>query len=222
ALRFADPEPLPTFRNAFFDFAQGLLAPPAGDAASAVTIVDIDETSLARLGQWPWPRDLLADLVREIGRHEPSALGVSILFPEPDRLSPESLLQRFPLDAPLRESLQQLPSNDALFAAALADVPAVLGVAVTPFGNGPIGNGSAPQPDGSLDGAFPEASAPRAPILLRLGTQGTTEIRRYPGLLRSLPLLENATSGIGVASIEFASDGVVRRMPIVMLVGDAV
>src|SRR3546814_5463839 len=70
-LRFADPEPLPTFRNAFFDFAQRLL-PPADDTPQApLTIVEIDEPSLARLGQWPWPRDLLADLVREIGRHEP-------------------------------------------------------------------------------------------------------------------------------------------------------
>src|SRR3546814_2387303 len=73
-LRFADPEPLPTFRNAFFDFAQRLL-PPADDTPQApLTIVEIDEPSLARLGQWPWPRDLLADLVREIGRHEPRAL----------------------------------------------------------------------------------------------------------------------------------------------------
>src|SRR3546814_16969167 len=100
-LRFADPEPLPTFRNAFFDFAQRLL-PPADDTPQApLTIVEIDEPSLARLGQSPWPLDLLADLVREDGRHEPPALGHNSLFPEPDRLAPESTLQRFPLPPPL-------------------------------------------------------------------------------------------------------------------------
>jgi signal transduction histidine kinase len=205
ALRFADPEPLPTFRDAFFDFAQRALPPDADSPQAPVAVVDIDEASLARLGQWPWPRDLLADLVREIGRHDPRVVGINILFPEPDRLSPESVLQRFPIDAPLRESLADLPSNDALFAAALAGVPAVLGAAVT---------AAEPGPDGAL--------RQRAPILLRLGHQGAAEIRRYPGLLHSLPQLEAASSGIGVASIEFGGDGVVRRMPIVMLVGDAV
>ena len=205
ALRFADPEPLPTFRNAFFDFAQGLLPPGSSEAAPPIAIVDIDEASLASLGQWPWPRDLLADLVSEIAGHDPRVLGINIIFPEADRLSPESVLQRFPIDAPLRESLAQLPSNDALLAFSLGQVPVVLGAAVTA---------------GSEHAA--EVSALRVPILLRLGHQGAAEIRRYPGLLRNLPALEAASSGIGVASLEFGSDGVVRRMPVVMLVGDAV
>ena len=208
AVRFADPEPLPTFRNAFFDFAQGLLPPAERPAAAAdlpITIVDIDEASLASLGQWPWPRDLLADLVGEIAKHRPRAVGISIIFPEPDRLSPESVLNRFPIDAPLRESLAQLPSNDTLFAFSLRQVPAVLGAAVT---------SGAP--------AATDLSVLRAPILLRLGHQGAAEIRRYPALLRNLPVLEEASSGVGVVSLEYGGDGVVRRMPIVMLVGDAV
>src|SRR3546814_17308562 len=88
ALRFADPEPLPTFRNAFFDLAQGLLPPGAGEPPAPVAIVDIDDASLARLGQWPWPRALLADLVREIARPDPRALAITCLIPQPDRLSP--------------------------------------------------------------------------------------------------------------------------------------
>jgi signal transduction histidine kinase len=205
ALRFADPEPLPTFRNAFFDFAQGLLPPGSSEPQPPITIVDIDEASLSSLGQWPWPRDLLADLVVEVAGHDPRALGIGIIFPESDRLSPESVLQRFPIDAPLRESLAQLPSNDALLAFSLNQVPAVLGAAVT-----------------AGAGNTAEVSALRVPILLRLGHQGAAEIRRYPGLLRNLPALEAASSGIGVVSLEFDGDGVVRRMPVVMLVGDAV
>jgi signal transduction histidine kinase len=205
ALRFADPEPLPTFRNAFFDFAQGLLPPGSSEPQPPITIVDIDEASLSSLGQWPWPRDLLADLVVEVAGHDPRALGISIIFPESDRLSPESVLQRFPIDAPLRESLAQLPSNDALLAFSLNQVPAVLGAAVT-----------------TGAGNTAEVSALRVPILLRLGHQGAAEIRRYPGLLRNLPALEAASSGIGVVSLEFDGDGVVRRVPVVMLVGDAV
>jgi len=205
ALRFADPEPLPTFRNAFFDFAQGLLPPAVEKPRAPITIVDIDETSLAALGQWPWPRDLLADLVEAIAKERPRAIGINILFPEADRLSPEAVLQRFPIDAPLREALSQLPSNDSLLAFSLRQAPTVLGTAVT----------TTLQPADTV-------ALVRAPILLRLGQQGAAEIRRYPGLLRNLPVLEEAASGIGVASVEYASDGVVRRMPVVMLVGDAV
>jgi len=205
ALRFADPEPLPTFRNAFFDFAQGLLPPEAGEQSPPITIVEIDEASLATLGQWPWPRDLMADLVGKIAEQGPRVIGINILFPEADRLSPESVLKRFPLDAPLRESLAQLPSNDALLAFSLRKAPAVLGAAVTV---GP------PQ--------TAAVSASQVSILLRLGYQGAAEIRRYPALLRNLPELEAASSGVGVASLEFGSDGVVRRIPIVMLVGDDV
>ncbi len=146
-------------------------------------------------------------MVSEIARHRPQALGVNVLFPEPDRLSPESVLERFPIDAPLRESLAQLPSNDSLLAFSLRQVPAVLGAAVT---------ARAPQTVALA------ATTPSVPVLLRLGHQGAAEIRRYPGLLRNLPILEQAASGLGVASLEYDGDGVVRRMPIVMLVGDAV
>src|SRR3546814_17727407 len=101
-LRFADPEPLPTFRNAFFDFAQRLL-PPADDTPQApLTIVEIAEPSLPRLGQWPWPRDLMADLGRELGRHEPRSIGLNILFPAHDTPSTAVVLQPFPLDATQR------------------------------------------------------------------------------------------------------------------------
>jgi signal transduction histidine kinase len=204
ALRLIDPEPLPTFRNASFDFAQSLL-PAGGAGPAAITVVDIDEASLAELGQWPWPRDLLADLVTELARHRPSALGINILFPEADRLSPESVLQRFPIDAPLRESLAALPANDALLAFSLRQTPTVLGATVT----------TAEQEETA-------AAAMPVPIQLRLGQQGAAEIHRYPGLLRNLPILEEASSGLGVVSLDFAGDGVVRRMPVVMLVGDAV
>ncbi|MGF1594032.1 MAG: CHASE2 domain-containing protein [Kiloniellaceae bacterium] len=205
ALRLIDPEPLPTFRNASFDFAQTVL-PAGGSAPAAITIVDIDEASLAELGQWPWPRDLLADLVRELARHRPSALGVNILFPEADRLSPESVLQRFPIDAPLREALAALPANDALLAFSLRQAPTVLGAAVTT------------EEQATQDAA----AAMPVPIELRLGQQGAAEIHRYPGMLRNLPILEEAASGLGVVSLDFAGDAVVRRMPVVMLVGDAV
>ena len=53
-----------------------------------VVLVDIDEKSLRALGQWPWPRNQIAQLIRQIYRHQPRVIGLDIVFPEPDRLSP--------------------------------------------------------------------------------------------------------------------------------------
>ncbi|WP_422367514.1 CHASE2 domain-containing protein [Pelagibius sp.] len=204
-LRFADPEPLPTFRNAFFDFAQRLLPPGSEAQRAGVVLVDIDERSLADHGQWPWPRDLLADLIGQIAAGRPSVLGVDIIFAESDRHSPENLLRRFPLDAPLRESLAALPSNDAMLAAKLRQLPSVLASAVI----------EKPMEEGIEAGVQP-------PVLLRLGRQTGSDLRRHPALLRNLKSLEEASSGIGVASLELSGDGVVRKLPVVMLVGDAI
>jgi len=57
-------------------------------------IVDVDEKSIQEFGQWPWPRIMDAELIHLIDEMTPSAIGVNILFPEEDRLSPLSI-QKF-------------------------------------------------------------------------------------------------------------------------------
>lgn len=93
-------------RHALFDSWQ-LLMPRERTSAPAV-IIAIDEKSLARLGQWPWPRSLMAQLLDSLAAYRPLAVGVDIIFAEPDR---------------------QGPRNDALLADAMRRIPVVLGVA---------------------------------------------------------------------------------------------
>ena len=57
------------------------------------TIVEIDAKSLAALGRWPWPRSTLAELVARVATMQPAVVGIDILMPEPDPLSPERLLR---------------------------------------------------------------------------------------------------------------------------------
>ncbi|MEI9901713.1 MAG: CHASE2 domain-containing protein [Hyphomicrobium sp.] len=64
-LRIADPEPVARLRLAVFDTYLGL-APRQLDASLPVRIVDIDDASLARIGQWPWPRTRLAEIVEKL------------------------------------------------------------------------------------------------------------------------------------------------------------
>jgi CHASE2 domain-containing sensor protein len=57
--------------------------PPSGD----VVIVDVDERSLSSVGQWPWRRDLVGNLVTKIRDLGASAIALDIVFAESDRYS---------------------------------------------------------------------------------------------------------------------------------------
>ena len=104
-----------TLQTALFDAYQTLW-PRERQSAPAV-IVAIDEASLRRYGQWPWPRRDLARLVDSIAARQPAALGLDLLFPEPDRYAKA---------AGLADS-----DHDRQFAAALRRARAVLAVAGT-------------------------------------------------------------------------------------------
>ena len=82
----ANPIPLRTLRNATFDQFQRWS--PRATQALPVCIVDIDDESLRRIGQWPWPRERVAQLVDEIGRLRPAATAMDVMFAEPDHANP--------------------------------------------------------------------------------------------------------------------------------------
>ena len=73
-------------REFLFDRYQQLS--PRIRSAQPVTIVEIDEDSLKRIGQWPWPRNRLAELVDAINFLQPAAIGLDMYMPEPDATSP--------------------------------------------------------------------------------------------------------------------------------------
>jgi len=81
-------------------------------------IVDIDEKSLHELGQWPWPRVIDAQLINIINKMNPSGIGVNILFPEEDRVSPiyiQNFYQKFfNKTIKFREFPEVLKDNDKL------------------------------------------------------------------------------------------------------------
>lgn len=174
------------------------LSPRERRSAPAV-IVAIDEASLQRFGQWPWPRTLVAKLFDRIAAARPAAIGVDILFSEPDRLSPEWLAPSVAeADPRLAERLARLPHHDATLAASIRAAPVVLGIA------------------GVEVGAVSE-TAPITPSLQR-NPHTFRMLRRYPTALRSLPEIDAAAKGHGLLSADTEA-GVVRRVPMVAFVG---
>jgi adenylate cyclase len=98
---------------------------------NAVVIVDLDEKSLQRFGQWPWPRYRMALLLKKLQQAGVRAVGMDILFAEPDRTSPAILRQELKKDLDVDIDFAGLPEalrdNDQIFAATLREGPFVLG-----------------------------------------------------------------------------------------------
>lgn len=190
-------------QSAWFDSYQRMH--PRELASTPVAVVEIDEESLARLGQWPWPRTRLAELIAAIASHDPMAIGIDILMPEADRLSPERLLadirQRDPV---LASRLDALPSSDSQLARAIADAPVVLPIAGTPYAGAD------------------EPIAPPFVVVDRARGEANDiggAIPRFAGARVNLPELERAAAGHGAISAK-PGETVVRRMPLVVRIAD--
>jgi len=197
ALRIFDPLPIQELRVRVFDLFQVLQ--PREATERPVVIIDIDEQSLKSVGQWPWPRTRIADLISRLTQMGALVIAFDIVFAEPDRMSPSVAADEFrDLDDATRTKLRALPSNDAVFADALKNSRVVVGESGLPF--------AVAQPDGA-----------RPPIgLATMGGDPRPFLLNFPGLLRNVPQLEQAASGRGLFTIRAERDGIVRRVPIVM------
>lgn len=121
------PPPVQAVRESLFDSWQRVF--PRVRLSAPVTVVEIDEATLAERGQWPWPRTLVAELVSRILDQKPAAIGFDLLFAEPDRFSPAEISRLISLPPALARSLEKLPSNDAVLAETIQGQKVVLAIA---------------------------------------------------------------------------------------------
>lgn len=203
AARIADPAPLAMFRTHVFD-TYLRLAPRAADPAFPVRIIDIDAASLTRLGQWPWPRTRLAELVDRLAKAGAKVIAFDMILPEPDRLSPASLAkllaERLPDAAALADRAAALPSNDDILGQAIARAPVVLGV---------VGGGEASSPHPlAVRASFALAGDDPKPFLPRFGSASG-----------SLDVIAAKAKGTGIANWLPSEDQLVRGVPLLAVIG---
>ncbi|MGH8751810.1 MAG: CHASE2 domain-containing protein [Burkholderiales bacterium] len=201
ALQYAGDTPVQrALRAGLFDTYQFFA--PRIRLSAPVVIVAIDEVSLARYGQWPWPRTLLARLIKTIAAGQPAAIGVDIIMPEPDRMSTARLAELMPgIDRDLAARLSALPTNDTVLAAALKDSHVVLGVA------------------GLDEPAAVHSQTPlRHPPFISQGGDPQPYLRHFVDALRSLDEIDQAAAGHGLLSAD-QERGVVRRVPLAASIG---
>ncbi len=202
-LRLADPYPVRAARLFYFDYLQRTW--PRAFADLPVRVVDIDEAALAQFGQWPWPRNRIAELVRRLSDDYGAAVvAFDVLFPEPDRLSLSRLLAdpRVPplLSAPPTPEMLSAFDNDRVLAQTMQDRPVVLGMA-----EGQDGEFAAPY----QKAGFVEVGLAPA--------RGLVPLRSTTGVLS---MLQEAARGIGGINVGPSDDpGIVRVVPLLWQTG---
>jgi adenylate cyclase len=202
-LRVVDPHVLQEIRLRTFDTYQ--VIHPREATQRPVVIVDVDEESLRKLGQWPWPRTRIAELVTRLHQLGAAAVGFDVIFSEPDRLSPQIAADTYrDLDEETRKKLRALPSNDQVLADAIRRGRVVLGETGLPI-------------EVPSDGQSPPTTG-----VATLGADPRPYLFSFPGLLRNVPTLDNAAAGRGMFSIRAERDGMIRRVPMVMLAQDTI
>lgn len=176
-----------------------------------VAIVDIDEKSLNRFGQWPWPRNLMADLTRAIHRQGARVIGFDILFAEPDRTSPirqlpilDGLLGK-EVPSPVKAEIlaRYRVDHDLVFGDALADARAVLGYAFQFKDDGLKAVDQVP---------FPSARIRLVPATVRFDSLALTGAYRALINTEKVAMAESE----GFFNVITDASGTVRQVPLLM------
>ncbi len=194
-----NPVPLQILRNALFDQFQRWQ--PRIYQQAPVRIIDIDDESLRRLGQWPWPRTRIAELISRLQAAHPSSIALDVLFTEPDRTSPQAMLKLWQLAPTVHDQLLALPDHDEVLAKVISQGKVVLGFALERQGHA---------------GVAPEVKA----RYILSGEPPQPYLHAFSGSLKPLATLESAASGLGAIAFLPDADGVVRRVPLVLRIGE--
>lgn len=193
-LQFVRPPAIERLGLLLFDSYQR--AAPRTYEDAAVRVVDIDDESIRRLGQWPWSRTDIARLVDRLGQAGASVVAFDVVFSEADRTSPTQLaarLERGGTDRAVVGILRGLPDSDAQLAQSIGTTPVVLGYFLVSDRGGP-------------------ATLTKAGFAV--GGSTPWQVPEFRRAIESLPVLSAAAAGTGSVSLAAESDGILRSVPL--------
>ena len=196
--RIVAPDLLDRLSLIAFDLYQR--AAPRQPGNAPIRIVDIDDRSLNKIGQWPWPRTIVAKMVDRLAAAGAAVIAFDIDFAEPDRTSPKMLLPLIaqngvsPADA--EKLLAALPDPDQALAASIKKIPVATGFILTDRGES-------------------RPPAEKAGFAMT-GTDPLGHVESFPKVVPNLPVIEAAAAGDGFLNQYLDWDHVVRRVPLIL------
>ena len=165
---------------------------------SEVVIIDIDEASLGKFGQFPWSRSVFAKILENVNQFEPKAIGFDIFFTEKDKQSPEEIIKSYNLIPTDVSELQEIKGHDEIFGEELKktkSVTAVLGSSVPSHSN------------------YDRKAKAR---FLSKGGDPEQFTYSYTYSIGSLKQLEDSVKGLGSISFLDQTDGIIRSLPLIV------
>jgi adenylate cyclase len=207
ALRVAEPPMISRVDQRIYDMLLPLRAAPA--PSPVPVIIDIDEASLAEYGQWPWPRYLVADLLKSLREYGVAATGMDIMFAEPDNSSPKQVSAHLKRDRNVTVKYEGLPDE-------LGDFDEVLSEELK---RAPVALGAYANPDPSSEPPDIRDAVKIIPRALRGAIPYETRLSSTRGATLPLPALR-VRARIGFMNVDPDSDGIVRKIPLLIRVGE--
>ena len=170
-VRVLDPSFVESVRLRYFD--QLIVNQPAKEVP--IHTVNVDEATLDKYGQWPFPRGQYAEIIKELYKREAGLVVFNVLMPEKDRFGQDQALARI-----------------------MQDLPVVLPA---------IGSTKSKNTDHG------------SPVQI-VGQDPSGKLVEYPGLINSVSTISELAAGVGIVNTFPEIDGVVRRMPLVIVAGE--
>ena len=170
---------------------------------TTVTIVDIDEKSIAKIGQFPWRRDVYSKILSNLNQYNPSVIAFDIVFSEEDKQNPKDLLIQ--LQKETNELINvEVPNTNQIFIDSLAQSKVILPILGEPN-----------------DIYIKNNSKPKLRVLAK-GNDPRNYIYKYKNKITSLEEINNAASGIGSISLVPSIDGIIRKMPVLYNIDNSI
>jgi CHASE2 domain-containing sensor protein len=200
-VRIQNPEFVKSISSISFDSYQKIFK--YNEKQNDIVIIDIDEPSLAKFGQFPWGRNVFSKILENINKENPKSVGFDIFFSEKDKQSPEEIIKTYSIeDTDIKNALQSIEGHDEKFQKTLKETKSVLAVF------------------GSLvptKGTYNRKGKAR---IFAKGGNVKNYVYNYKYSLGSIPILEKNSKGLGSINYITQSDAVVRSLPLIMVFND--
>lgn len=197
-IRIQNPEFVKSISSISFDSYQKIFK--YNEKQDDIIIVDIDEPSLAKFGQFPWGRNVFSKILENINKDDPKSVGFDIFFSEKDKQSPEEIIKTYSIeDTYIKNALQSIEGHDEKFQKTLKETKSVLAVF------------------GSLvptKGTYNRKGKAR---IFAKGGNVKNYVYNYKYSLGSIPILEKNSKGLGSINYITQNDAVVRSLPLIMV-----
>ena len=166
---------------------------------SEVIIIDIDEGSLSKFGQFPWNRSIFAKIIENVNEANPKAIGFDVFFAEKDKQSPEEIIKIYNiLSEDVINYLSKIEGHDENFRKQLDSSKSVLAVLGSNAHSGV---------------SYERKSKAR---FLSKGGDPQNFTYNYPYSIGSLEKLEKSVKGLGSISFLDQTDGIIRSLPLIV------